>query len=223
MTTLTNSSSSTNLATIILSCLCLLFAVAIPAQQQGGAAAEANTSAFTTFEVAGAGKGIYEGTYALSINTAGTVTGYYIDSKFAYHGFLRTSGGTITTFDAPGAGKEAYDGTYPFSINTAGEIAGWYTDSSGLNHGFVRVADGKITTFEAPGASPATQGTGDYSMDSSPSTPRGLSLDTTLTPNTYFTVSFAQTPARRRHSRHRVREQSMERELMAWRSTPREM
>ena len=113
------------LATTAILCLCLFFSVAMPAQPQVAAGTESGTSTFITFEVSGAGKSIYEGTYALSINTAGTVTGYYIDSKFAYHGFVRTAAGTITKFDAPGAGTEAFDGTYPFSINTAGEIAGW--------------------------------------------------------------------------------------------------
>jgi hypothetical protein len=78
------------LAIIAPFCFCLFFSVASPAQQQGVAGAESSTSTFTTFEVPGAGKGVYQGTYALSINTAGPVTGYYIDSNFAYHGFIRS-------------------------------------------------------------------------------------------------------------------------------------
>jgi predicted membrane protein len=158
---LTKPSSSKRLVTTGVLCLCLFFAVATQAQQQAVSGADEDTASYTKFDVSAAGKGAYEGTYGLSINTAGTITGYYIDSKFAYHGFVRTRSGTITTFDAPGAGTEAYDGTYPFSINTAGEIAGWYTDNAGLNHGFVRATNGKITTFEVPGAGTAAlQGTG---------------------------------------------------------------
>src|SRR5580692_991597 len=93
------------LAAITVSCIFWIFTEPIQAQGQG----VADASTFTAFEVPDAGKGIYQGTYSLSINTAGTVTGYYIDSKFAYHGFVRTSGGTITTFDVPGAGKKAFD------------------------------------------------------------------------------------------------------------------
>ena len=107
---------------------------------------------FVTFDVTGAGTGQYQGTYGLGINTAGTIAGYYIDSKNAYHGFVRTASGEFTKFDAPGAGKEAFDGTYAYSINDAGDITGWVESDSGKNFGFVRSAAGKITTFEAPGA-----------------------------------------------------------------------
>jgi hypothetical protein len=123
VTVLTKPGSSKRLVRTAVFCLCLFIAVATQAQKPAASGAEVSAS-FTTFDVSAAGKGAYEGTYGLSINSAGTITGYYIDSKFAYHGFVRTPSGTITTFDAPGAGKEIYDGTFPFSINAAGEIAG---------------------------------------------------------------------------------------------------
>jgi hypothetical protein len=72
-----------------------------------------------------------------SINDFGTVTGNYNDGYNIYHGFLRTSDGTIHTFDAPGAGTGNFQGTHPESINLAGTIAGYYTDSLGIGHGFL--------------------------------------------------------------------------------------
>ena len=49
-----------------------------------------------TFEAPGAGTGVYQGTVAVSINTAGTVTGFYLVAGTVYHGFVRAANGTIT-------------------------------------------------------------------------------------------------------------------------------
>jgi len=95
------------------------------------------------------------GTYAMSINTAGEITGFYTDTNGVYHGFVRaaTTPFAITDFNAAGAGTGALEGTFPVSINTAGEIAGFYIDSTGTSHGFVRAAKSPyaITSFDAPG------------------------------------------------------------------------
>jgi hypothetical protein len=106
---------------------------------------------FATFDAPGAGTS-GRGTYSLSINTAGTVTGYYSDESGVDHAFVRTDSGTVTTFDAPGAG--AAWGTHAVAINAAGIITGWYSDTAAAYryHGFVRAANGSVTTFEAPGA-----------------------------------------------------------------------
>ena len=87
-------------------------------------------------------------TVPLSINTAGSVTGYYSDGT-AVHGFLRTSDGSITSFDGPGG-----TGTNPYSINAAGAITGSYIASRGFFgfHGFLREPDGSLATFDPPGS-----------------------------------------------------------------------
>src|SRR2546430_16700002 len=69
---------------------------------------------FTTFDVAGS-----SGTNPSSINPAGVITGYYLDTRTVRHGFLRAPDGTITTFDPPGSGW-----TSPSSINPTGAITG---------------------------------------------------------------------------------------------------
>jgi hypothetical protein len=125
-------------------CLGLLFVVATPAWPQG--------ITFTTFDAPGAGTGAYEGTLAISINTAGTIAGMYSDGGKVAHGFVRATNGTITTFSAPGAGTGHTQGTFPFNINTGGDIAGYYSDVNSVYHGFVRAASGAITEFNAPGA-----------------------------------------------------------------------
>lgn len=94
---------------------------------------------FTTFDPTGS---IY--TYAVGINTSGTIAGYYEDSTGATHGFLRTSDGTITAFDPTGSASTGVG-----SINDNGDVAGWYRDSSGTYLNFVRTNDGTITTFKA--------------------------------------------------------------------------
>jgi hypothetical protein len=121
----------------------------------------------TTFEAPGAGResvtgflgttisGVYggQGTYAISINAAGAITGFYADRKNVVHGFLRTPDGKFTTLDAPRlyAGTGAGQGTFPANINPAGVIAGNTVDEGGVMHGFV-LADGKFTIFNATGA-----------------------------------------------------------------------
>jgi hypothetical protein len=120
---------------------------------------------FTTFSAPNAGNGAYpyhQGTYALSINTAGTIAGYYTDANGLSHGFTGTAGGTITSFDPIGSA-----GTYGESINAAGAIAGYYVDDvAGAYHGFVRTVDGAITSFDAPGAGTASaRGTQAWSIN----------------------------------------------------------
>jgi hypothetical protein len=60
--------------------LCILF---VP-----GAAAQDKKPTFTTFEAPGAGTEGTQGTYAIGINTAGVITGYYVDAADVDHGFV---------------------------------------------------------------------------------------------------------------------------------------
>ena len=64
------------------------------------------------------------------INPNGAITGYYVDSVGALHGFVRDENGVITTFDAPGAGTANEQGTQSFAISPNGEITGFYFDNT---------------------------------------------------------------------------------------------
>ena len=75
--------------------------------------------------------GSNQGTFALAINQAGTITGNYFTDQ--YHGFKRFSNGTFITFDPPGS-----IGTSPVAINPAGATTGYYYDASFIAHGFLR-------------------------------------------------------------------------------------
>ena len=99
-----------------------------------------------TFDVPGAGTRSSQGTVPMSINPAGTITGYYVDAGSIFHGFVRDKDGIITSFDA------GPNFTIPTSINPKGTITGSYQDASRVTHGFVRDKDGTITTFDVPGA-----------------------------------------------------------------------
>lgn len=120
---------------------------------------------YTEFSAPGAGdvKGSSQGTYTSTfsgLNQFGEITGSYIDSKNADHGYLRYPDGTIITFDVSGAGSGSGQGTAPVSLTDFGTIAGTYVDSGNLYHGFLRNPDGSITTFDIPGAGTASgQGT----------------------------------------------------------------
>ena len=127
--------------------LYLLFALAAPAQQPGPKITNASTPTYATFDVPGAGTGSGQGTFALSVNALGAITGYYYDASGVVHGFARAPGGNIASFDPPGSMD-----TIPRSINAAGTITGYYADAARTNHGFVRAAHGAITTFDVPGA-----------------------------------------------------------------------
>ena len=85
-------------------------------------------------------------TFSASINTSGTITGYFQASQYSpRHGFVRDPAGNITAFDPPGG----Y--TTPESINDSGAITGFYSDSNG-EHGFLRDPQGNITSVDAPGS-----------------------------------------------------------------------
>gem|GEM_PF-2487222 len=84
-------------------------------------------------------------TIPLSINRAGSVTGYYSDGS-AIHGFLRAPDGSFTIFDASGSVA-----TYGWSINRAGSIAGYFSDGQ-MFHGLLRTPDGSFIAFDPPGS-----------------------------------------------------------------------
>ena len=94
-----------------------------------------------------------QGTYALGINPAGAVTGFYLDGGNLAHGFLRTPDRKFTTIDAPSeyVGTGFGQGTYAANINPAGVIAGNTVDSSYAAHTFLLAPGGTFTmaTFRA--------------------------------------------------------------------------
>ena len=96
-----------------------------------------------------------QGTIPIGINSAGVITGFYVDKNIAYHGFVRAANGTITEFDVAGAINTQYPyalGTRPIGINTAGVITGTYLTDNFVWHGFTRAANGTIATFDVSGA-----------------------------------------------------------------------
>lgn len=121
-----------------------------------------------TFDAPGAGTTGNQGTRPVAINAAGTVTGFYRDSKNAFHGFVRSSGGSIMNLDISGAGTAGYQGTLPTAIDAAGDIAGLSFDSNGVAHGFLHAASGSVTSFDVTGAGTGMlQGTFPIAMNSS--------------------------------------------------------
>jgi hypothetical protein len=78
------------------------------------------------------------GTFPVSINAVGEITGYYFDANHASHGFLRDIFGRITPFDDPDAVTSPYLGTAAYSINPGGVITGSYYGEGYVVHGFLR-------------------------------------------------------------------------------------
>jgi hypothetical protein len=117
--------------------------------------------ALVTFDVPGAGTGIYQGTGCpgcnFGVNSWGVIAGTYTDENNVHHGFVRNPNGRFTTFDASGAGTAAYQGTgcfsdCPVSLNDFGVVTGSYLDGNGVQHGYRRSAEGSFVTADPPGS-----------------------------------------------------------------------
>ncbi len=89
-----------------------------------------------------------------SINSFGTVAGYYQDAQFVVHGFIRDSAGNFTIVDAPGASTEPNLGTYILSINDSGEVVGYFNPASAPTtyQGYLLDGQGNFTLINVPGA-----------------------------------------------------------------------
>ncbi len=85
-------------------------------------------------------------TFALGINDAADVVGWYVDASETIHGFLKNSAG-YSIIEFPGI----LSGTSPQGINSSGIIVGYYPDSSGSLHGFVKSSSG-FETVDYPSA-----------------------------------------------------------------------
>jgi len=109
----------------------------------GSAGSAGAAASFTVIDAPGAST-FYPGTFAMAVNASGTIAGYYSDTTYTWHGFVRTPGGVYTTFQVNGFN------TTVAAINASGAITGSYFDTT--THGFVRSSAGVITTFDAPGA-----------------------------------------------------------------------
>lgn len=129
----------------------------------------APNGAITTFDAPGASMAPYQGTFAVTINSAGVIAGTYVDANnlLLIHRFVRSPDGTITSFDGPGATlTNRPASTEANSINATGGITGVFIDLSGVQHGFARPPDGAFLTFDAPGAGKVYgQGTFPESID----------------------------------------------------------
>jgi hypothetical protein len=112
----------------------------------------------TTFTAPGADtkKGDFNGTYPMSINSWGAVTGVYQSTSEVFQGFIREPDGTYVQVDDLNAGGSQFQGTWPTTINDQGEVAGFYYDSENVVHGFVRSRDGKYKTLDDSNASDGT-------------------------------------------------------------------
>ena len=85
-------------------------------------------------------------TYAIDVNDAGAVTGYY-RAGGQYHGFADV-GGVFTSLDDPLAGA---GGTLALGNNNAGQVIGYYYDHQNNPHGFLN-SGGVYSKIDVPQA-----------------------------------------------------------------------
>jgi PEP-CTERM motif len=116
----------------------------------GGVGWSWNGSQYTMFSAPGADPSLTPGgTATYSVNDAGQIVGYAIDSNGIYHGYLKT-GSSFTTLDVPGAAQ--FGGTSANGINNEGVVTGYYySDSSGDFSGFLW-QNNNFLTLDFPGA-----------------------------------------------------------------------
>jgi hypothetical protein len=110
----------------------------------------------TRIDVPAAGTASGEGTYTVSITSAGAIVGGYIEpgGSWAYaQGFLSGVHGGITTFGPP-LGKTSVESN---DMNASSEIVGTCWSPNGEDFAFSRSPNGTYTVFSLPGA-----GTGNY-------------------------------------------------------------
>src|SRR6266446_3357120 len=116
----------------------------------------------TTIDATDAGTTNGQGTWATAINAAGVIGGYFLDSNFGCHAFVRKPDGTFTSFDGPTGCP------IPASINQRSVVTGTYADRSfgcsagqpdnppgcGGFHAFTRNPDGTFVSFDPPNVNP---------------------------------------------------------------------
>jgi len=83
---------------------------------------------FQQFEVPSQGD-----TFMGGLNDSGDIVGFFVDTNFSFHGFLKTQS-NFQSVDFPGAALTAALG-----INASGKIVGQYNDSDGVRHAFLAV------------------------------------------------------------------------------------
>ena len=130
----------------LLSLTTLLLTISLSAYGQNTVQASEENATLIVFDAPGAGTGQYQGTFAVSINSSGTVTGYVVNSSGHARMFVRTPDGNITTYNVLGAAS-----TEAAGINDAGSIAGTYF-LNGPPSGYVRNPTGQWALFNYPGA-----------------------------------------------------------------------
>lgn len=114
----------------------------------GRGLAEAASYNITPFDYPGA-----TATYAVRINNAGEVLGWYPDASRAPRYFVRSADGA--TYRAIADPPNAIAGeTRCTGLNNLGQIAGSFRDSAGI-HQFIRSASGEFTIFDVGSVFPA--------------------------------------------------------------------
>src|SRR6266480_931727 len=78
----------------------------------------------TTIDATDAGTTNGQGTWATAINAAGVIGGYFLDTNFGCHAFVRRPDGTFTSFDGPTGCP------IPANINQRSVVTGTYADRS---------------------------------------------------------------------------------------------
>lgn len=94
--------------------------------------------------------GWLNGTTSVAINSAGVTTGYYYDSNYVAHSYIRAANGTFTEFEVPGAGTTSYTGAWPVEVDNGGDVIGYFYDSSFGYHSYFRLANGAFTEIAPP-------------------------------------------------------------------------
>lgn len=109
-------------------------------------------------------------TFVIGVTNDDCISGTWIDSGGAQHGFVLRNG-SYTTIDVPGAAPKTRGlfefgaglGSSVYGANALGDVVGQYADKRGLGHGF-RLRGGVYETIDPLGTSRLPGGSGGSSL-----------------------------------------------------------
>jgi hypothetical protein len=135
-------------ASLAVLALCLLCSVEKPAQaQEPEKAVKSGAASFISFDASGAGTSAEQGTLAVNIDTAGDVTGLYVDARGLQHEFFRAADGAISSSAPSDASLPGRRPIFTTSLGSAIKVVAMWRNGSSLSRGFAQ-PDAECQTLE---------------------------------------------------------------------------
>ncbi len=80
-----------------------------------------------------------EGTYPMSINDSGVISGFVSGTSEQIAGFLRSAQGSLHSFEVPNSREGGNNGTYAIGMNNSSSVVGFFDQTDLTTSGFILV------------------------------------------------------------------------------------